>query len=154
MRRGVTQIAQSEPGFRAPVGCAGLLPMAGRASGSTGTSMVNWRRNLPSPSNTSIRALPRSATYTFPSSIKSDIVRRVELPVLVARLSPRLHPVPRLVDLCNSRIDVSVADVRRSDRHNLVIPRFRYSAPSIDGESRMILAMSCRLEKGRRAAAL
>ena len=40
----------------------GLFPIAGRAFGSTGTSIVIWRSILPLPSNTWIRRLPRSAT--------------------------------------------------------------------------------------------
>jgi hypothetical protein len=32
--------------------CTGLGPIAGRLFSSKGTSMVIWRRNLPSPSNT------------------------------------------------------------------------------------------------------
>ena len=59
------QIDQGEPGAIVPpaiIASSGFLPIAGLASGGTGTSMVNWRRNLPLPSNTRIRRLPRSAT--------------------------------------------------------------------------------------------
>ena len=49
------QIAQGAPGaiVCAPaIGSSGLLPIAGRAFGSTGTSITICRRNFPSPSNT------------------------------------------------------------------------------------------------------
>src|SRR6266581_1239090 len=51
------QMAQGAPGDMVPVVAVGLLPMAGRALGSTGTSMVNWRRNFPSVSKTWMRRL-------------------------------------------------------------------------------------------------
>jgi hypothetical protein len=54
-----------EPGAKVPpaiIASSGILPIAGLASGGTGTLMANWRRNFPSPSNTWMRWLPRSAT--------------------------------------------------------------------------------------------
>src|ERR1700723_251691 len=66
---GVMQSAQGEPACIVPLAVGlltGLGPIAGLALGSKGTSMVIWRTKLPSPSNTWIRRLPRSATYTLP----------------------------------------------------------------------------------------
>jgi len=52
---GEMQIAQGEPGAIVPPAIAassGMLPIAGRAPAGTGTSIVNCRWKLPSPSNT------------------------------------------------------------------------------------------------------
>src|SRR5580704_2750021 len=46
------QMAQGAPGAIVPLVAVGLFPMAGRALGSTGTSMVIWRGNFPPPSKT------------------------------------------------------------------------------------------------------
>src|SRR5260370_21485258 len=57
------QMAQGAPGAMVPVVAVGLLPMAGGALGSTGTSMVNWRRNFPSVSKTWMRRLAPAARW-------------------------------------------------------------------------------------------
>src|SRR5260370_34263539 len=55
------QRAQGAPGAMVPVVTVGLLPMAGRALGSTGTSVGIVGMNFPSPSKTWMRRLPRGA---------------------------------------------------------------------------------------------
>jgi len=62
------QIAHGAPGLIVPGGAfaAGVLPIAGRAPAGSGTSSLICRRYLPSLSNTSMRTLPRLATYTLP----------------------------------------------------------------------------------------
>src|SRR5258708_35152433 len=52
---GVMQMAQGAPGAMVPVVALGLLPMAGRALGSTGTSIVIVRRNFSSLLKTLVR---------------------------------------------------------------------------------------------------
>ena len=54
-----------EPGAKVPAAISaspGISPIAGLAPGGTGASIVNWRWKFPSPSNTWIRRLLRSAT--------------------------------------------------------------------------------------------
>ena len=52
------QSDHGEPGVKVPpaiIASSGILPIAGLAPGGTGTSIANWRRNFPSPSNTWMR---------------------------------------------------------------------------------------------------
>jgi len=53
MGGGVMQIDHGEPGAKVPpaiIASSGIFPIAGLASGGTGTLITNWRRNFPSPS--------------------------------------------------------------------------------------------------------
>src|SRR5579875_3400725 len=60
------QMAHGAPEAIVPLVVVGFGPINVRASGGAGTSMVICRRKFPSPSNTWILRLPRSATYTSP----------------------------------------------------------------------------------------
>src|SRR6267154_717361 len=64
---GVMQSDHGEPGKKVPpaiIASSGILPIAGLAPGGTGTSMVNWRRNLPSPSKV-LPALSQATSVTW-----------------------------------------------------------------------------------------
>src|SRR5258708_4044082 len=68
--------------------------------------------------------------------IDGDAVRGVELTGLIARLAPRLEPVAVLVDFCDARIDIAIADVGVARR----VPRNvgDLAEHSIDGRQRRL----------------
>src|ERR1700730_6162378 len=68
------QIAHGAPGPIVPraVSAFGVGPIAAPAPGGPGTLILISRSNVPSESNTWIRLLPRSATYTFP--LASEVI--------------------------------------------------------------------------------
>src|SRR5258708_14072252 len=88
------QRAQGAPGDMVPVVEVGLLPMAGRASAGTGTSMVIWRRNFPSVSKTWMRRVARGGPETIFLGAGGVLGGGVWLAGLLPGFPPRFFPLP------------------------------------------------------------
>src|SRR2546423_15334362 len=92
------QMAQGAPGDMVPVVAVGLLPMAGRALGSTGTSMANWRTNFPSVSKTWMRRVARSGKVKLLGAFDAVPCAGVEMPGRGAGVPPGLGHAAALSD--------------------------------------------------------
>jgi len=99
------QIAHGAPGaivWLPVIGNVGVFPIAARALASKFIDH-DLPKKVPFPSNTWIRRLPRSATYTLFSASTAILCGTLNCPAHPP-VHPRLEPLAVLVDLCNAEL--------------------------------------------------